>query len=226
MKRIVRIAVIAAAGALTIAASKPTSNWLKTVNVTENGNHVLGNPQATVKLTEYVSYTCSHCGDFHKDADAALKLAYIMPGKGSVEIQHIVRDPIDLTVAMLTNCGKPKGFFQRHNDFMTGQETWLAKLGSTSQAQQARWYKGTLAARMQAVAHDFGFYQIMDKRGFSVGQVNRCLGDSAMAARITKQGVQASENGVNATPSFAINGTVLSGTHNWKSLDPQLAAHF
>jgi protein-disulfide isomerase len=226
MKRIVRIAAIVAAAALTIAAGKPTSNWLKTVKVTENGGHVLGNPEAEVKLTEYVSYTCSHCGDFHKEADAALKLAYVMPGKVSVEIQHVVRDPVDLTVAMLTNCGKPKGFFQRHNNFMTGQDKWLGKMGSTTQAQQARWYGGTMASRFQAVAHDFGFYQIMEKRGFSSAKVNRCLKDQSMAARITNQALQASEAGVNATPSFAINGEVLAATHSWKSLNMQLEASF
>ncbi|MDG2002097.1 MAG: thioredoxin domain-containing protein [Novosphingobium sp.] len=226
MIRTVRIAAIALVAALTMAAGKPTSNWLKTVKITENGGHVLGNPEADVKLTEYVSYTCSHCGNFHREADGALKLAYVMPGKVSVEIQHIVRDPVDLTVALLTNCGETKGFFQRHNDFMAGQDKWLGKIGSTTQAQQARWYSGTIAARMQAIAHDFDFYPIMEKRGFSRADVNRCLGDNAKAIMITNQGTQASELGVEATPSFALDGTLLADTHKWNDLNKLLAARF
>lgn len=226
MKQIVRITAIAAAAVLTIAAGKPASNWLNTVSVTENGDHVLGNPQAKAKLTEYVSYTCSHCGDFHNEADSALKLVYVQPGKVALEIQHIIRDPVDLTVAMLTNCGKPSGFFQRHNDFLSGQEKWLSKIGSINQTQQARWYIGSNSTRLQAVAHDFDFYQIMEKRGYSAAQVNRCLADQAMAKRIDKQTLLASEHGVNSTPSFALNGTVLTGTHNWKNLNEQLATLF
>jgi len=225
MKRIVQIAALAAAAVLTVAAA-PASNWLNTVNVTANGSHVLGNPDAKVKLTEYVSYTCPHCGHFHKEADAALKLIYVQPGKISMEIQHIIRDPVDLTVAMLTNCGKPDGFFQRHNDFMSGQDQWLAKAGSINETQQKRWYYGPLASRMEAVAHDFDFYEIMEKRGFSAAQVDRCLADKDMAQLITQQTVQASDQGVNATPSFAIDGAVLTGTHDWKSLESQLAARF
>jgi protein-disulfide isomerase len=226
MKRIYRIAALALTAALTIAATKPASNWLNTVTVTSNGGHVLGNPEAEVKLTEYVSYTCSHCGDFHKESDAAIKLAYVQPGKVSVEIQHLIRDPVDLTVAMLSNCGKTSGFFQRHNDFMTGQDKWLAKIGSINEAQQARWYHGSLASRLQAVARDFGFYQTMEKRGYTVSRVNRCLADEAMVQRITQQTMQAFELGVKATPAFAINGTVLAGTHDWDGLSTQLAARF
>lgn len=226
MKPIFRIAAIAAAGMLSMAPGKPTSNWLAKVTVTPAGSHVLGNPEAKVKLTEYVSYTCNHCGAFHRQGDGALRLVYVQPGKVSLEIRHLIRDPVDLAAALLTNCGKPGGFFQRHNDFMAGQDKWLAKLDSINQAQQARWYAGTTAARMQAAAHDFGFYRIMEKRGYSAAQVNRCLGDKAMAETITAQTAQASEQGINATPSFALDAVVLAGTHDWNSLESQLAARF
>lgn len=227
MKQIVRIAMLAAAAVLpALATAKPVSNWLQTISVTEAGSHVLGNPQAKVRLTEYVSYTCGHCGTFHTQADSALKLVYVQPGKVSLEIRHVVRDPVDLTVAMLTNCGKPAGFFQRHNDFMTSQNKWLAKLDSVSQAQQARWQSGPVPARLQAVANDFGFHQIMARRGFSTAQVNACLGDKAMVKKLTEQSAQAAEQGVHATPSFALDGVVLAGTHDWSSLQTQLAARF
>ncbi len=226
MKQIVRIAAITAVAVATMAPSKPAPNWLATVNVTAAGSHVLGNPAAKVKLAEYVSYTCSHCGHFHQKADSALKLAYVQPGKLSLEIRHIVRDPVDLTVAMLTNCGKPGGFFIRHNDFMAGQDKWLAKYGSMNQAQQARWYAGPTASRLQAVARDFGFYEIMAKRGYTTSKVNTCLADKTKVDKLTGQTAQAGEQGVNATPSFAVNGVVLAGTHDWDSLQTQLAARF
>jgi protein-disulfide isomerase len=226
MKPIVRIAVLAAAVLLAGATDKPASNWLKTVAVTENGGHVLGNPDAEVKLTEYVSYTCPHCASFHRKADVGIKIVYVQPGKISLEIQHFIRDPVDLAVAMLTNCGEPSGFYRKHSEFLASQDKWLAKAGSINQAQQQRWYNGTLGARMQAVAHDFDFYKIMERRGLSISEVNRCLADQAMADKLASQRAQAIELGVNATPSFAIDGVLLTATHDWDALAPQLKARF
>lgn len=226
MKPIARLALLAAAAALSIGAASPKGNWLATVNISKSGSHVLGNPDAKVKLTEYVSYTCPHCATFDKEADGALKLVYVQPGKISLEISHFIRDPVDLTVAMLTNCGQPKYFFVRHSEFMATQNKWLAKLDSISEAQQDRWYNGPMPARMRAVASDFGFYKIMEKHGLSTADVNRCLADTAKAETITGQTVKASEKGVKGTPSFAINGEVLVGTHSWKALSKQLDEQF
>ena len=106
--RIVKLAAIAAAMLLPIAGGHAApANWTTTVAVTPSGGHVLGNPAAAHKLTEYISYTCPHCAQFDREASDPLRIYYVMSGKLSVEVRHFVRDPIDLTVAMLTNCGAP-----------------------------------------------------------------------------------------------------------------------
>jgi protein-disulfide isomerase len=58
----------------------------------------------------------------------------------------------------------------------------------------------------------------------SRGQVDRCLSDAAVLARITAQTERAGELGVDSTPSFAINGSVLTGTHEWSLLAAQIDA--
>ncbi len=228
MMRFMRMATVAVAGlASLVAVAAPAAekaNWTATVTVTENGSHVLGNPDAPVKLTEFVSYTCPHCATFQREADAPMRLAYVMPGKLSVKIQHIVRDPIDLTVAMLVNCGDPDGFFKRHHIFLHDQDKWLTKMGGTSEAQRKRWQSGEIASRLQAIADDFDFYAIMAHLGYSRGAVNRCLADKATAERIVAQGEAARKLGVAGTPSFALNGALLAATHDWQSLNVQLSA--
>src|SRR5690606_26378810 len=126
--------------------------WLATVAVGADGTHVLGNPDATVKLDEFISYTCPHCANFEKQAEAPIRLAYVMPGKLSVRIVHLIRDPVDLTVAMLTNCGDPAGFFLRHQIFLQSQDKWLARMDGMTDAQRQRWTSGDLPARMRAIA--------------------------------------------------------------------------
>jgi protein-disulfide isomerase len=190
------------------------------------GSQVLGNPAAKVRLTEFISYTCPHCAHFHKEADGALKLGYVLPGKVSIEIRHLVRDPVDLSAALLTNCGDPKRFFGNHNAFLQSQDRWIETMGKASDGQKTRWTSGSIASRMKAIANDFGFYRMMEQRGYRRSDLDRCLGDEAMTRRLTAQTQEAVKDGVEGTPSFMIDGTLLAGTHDWQSLSAQLQARF
>src|SRR5918993_6039985 len=102
LSTIVKAAALAAVALL--ASGQTNRNW-NTVVTEVAGAHRIGNPEAKVKLVEYVSYTCPHCAQFTRDADDRLKLAYIMPGNLSLEVRHLIRDPVDLTAVMLVNCG-------------------------------------------------------------------------------------------------------------------------
>jgi hypothetical protein len=222
--RTIRITALLALAALGIAAAPPHGNWTATVTQGPDGAFTLGNPAAKVKLTEYVSYTCSHCANFHKEADAKLRLAYVPQGKVAVTVEQVLRNPIDLTIAMLTNCGDPKTFFTRHNAFMATQDKWLAKYDGFTPAQTARWTSGPVPTRLRAIASDFDFYAIAAHWSYSRPQVDKCLGDAATLKRVTAQTEAASAKGVDSTPSFAINGEVLADTHDWTLLVPQIDA--
>lgn len=224
MNRLTKLLTLGAVAALSLAAGKPATNWNTAVAVTPSGSHVLGNPAAKLKLTTFVSYTCPHCAHFEVEADAPLRLAYVRPGKVSVEVRHMLRDPIDLTVAMLTNCGTKDKFFLNHGMFMRSQATWMKPMMTANQAQRTRWTSGDLAARNRAIASDLHFYQIMATRGYDRITVDRCLADKAMADRLARQAQAASDLGVMKTPSFAINGSLLVGTGEWSELQPQIDA--
>ena len=227
--RKVHIAVLALAGLVLTAAgpaAKPAkTSWNTTVIRTPQGTHVLGNPAAKVRLTQFVSYTCSHCAQFEEEADAALRANFVAQGKTAVEVRHFVRDPVDLTVTLLTNCGAPAKFFRNHTAFMRSQAKWIGPLENPSAAQAARWSSGTFAQRTKVIARDFGFYPIMASRGYTAAQVDRCLADEALANRLAADTDLAQRSlRVTGTPSFAIDGAVLAGTHNWETLRPQLDA--
>lgn len=206
------------------AAKPPARNWNIAIAETPQG-HQLGNPAAKVKLTQFVSYTCPHCAAFEAQADASLRLAFIATGKGSVEVRNFVRDPVDLTAALLTNCGPADKFFLNHAAFMRSQAAWIAPLASPTPAQRARWSGGAFAQRTRAIAKDFGFYRIMQTRGYTALQVDKCLADEALAQRLATSTEEAATTlFVTGTPSFAIDGVVLTGTHSWGALRPQLDA--
>jgi protein-disulfide isomerase len=222
--RSIRLFALLALASLGVAASAPHGNWNATVTQGSDGAYTLGNPAAKVKLTEYVSYTCPHCAHFHKEADPLLRLSYVPQGKVSVRVEQVLRNPIDLTVAMLTNCGDTRTFFTRHNAFMAGQEKWLAKYDDFTPAQTARWTSGSVPDRLRAIASDFDFYTIVAHWSTSRAQADKCLGDAAVLKRVTAQTEAASALGVDSTPSFAINGQVQADTHDWQTLKSQIDA--
>lgn len=223
-----RLIALIAGAALTLGAApaKRTLNWGPVVAVTPAGSHVYGNPQAKVKLTEWMSYTCPHCAHFESEGAPPIRLQLVMPGKLQFEIRHLVRDPIDMTVALLTHCGTPDKFLMNHIVFLRTQSTWIQPLMNPSQAQRVRWETGDYATRSRNIAGDFHLYDIMATRGYSRVQVDRCLSDKAMADRLAAQTKDASERGISGTPSFAIDDIVLAGTHDWHLLEPQLLARF
>ncbi|GEN99339.1 thiol-disulfide oxidoreductase [Novosphingobium sediminis] len=236
MMKIVGLFLAAFCGAaLLTAASKPAPkpalppaakvNWNNVVSRTPLDSHLLGNPDAPVKLVEYISYTCPHCAHFEQESDVQLRVGFISSGKGSIEVRSYVRDGIDLTVALLTHCGPPSKFFANHSTFLRHQTTWMAPLASLTDGQKARWSNPDFASRTRAIAADLGLYSLMEARGYDRPQVDRCLADKPLAERLAQHTKDATEKDfVNGTPSFLLNGVPLSGTYSWAALKPQIEA--
>lgn len=213
----------ALAGIALLASGQTNRNWPTVVTQTPDGAHRIGNPDAKVKLVEYVSYTCPHCAEFVREADDRIKLAYVTPGSVNLEVRHLIRDPVDLTVVMLANCGPASKFPLNHSTFMLQQAKWIAPLSSPTAAQRTRWTSGDGPSRRRAIAGDFGFYKIMEGRGYRRTDVDRCLSDEAAAARFAEQSQKDWDRpGIDSTPSFSINGVVMPGTHSWSTLEQQL----
>lgn len=221
LKRLAVPFALVACLALTGATKR---DWNGTV-VRADGAHAIGNPAAPQTLTEFVSYTCPHCGDFARTGDEALKIAYVSPGKLRLKIRHIVRDPVDLTAALLTWCGEPDKFPRNHAAIMHAQPRWLSVARSATPAQRNRWSSGDLPSRTRAIAADLGFYAVMEPRGYSRAALDRCLSDTAMAKRLSENSERDSTRfNVAGTPSFAIDGKLLPGVHSWDDLQRRLGA--
>lgn len=223
-----KILAIAIAATLTIGAAPQGggTNWNTTTRVTPAGTHILGNPAATTRLVEFVSYTCSHCATFEQQAGGALRTAYVTPGKLSVEVRSFLRNPVDLTASLLTSCGAPSRFFGNHTAFMRSQATWMARAENISpEKRQQRWSTGEFAARTRAMASDLGFYDMMIARGYDRPAIDRCLADEAKAQQFAAATQEAQKLGIPGTPSFMLNDVLLAGTHDWRTLEPQIRTH-
>lgn len=223
--KLAKLAIVAAALALTTANTPPHGNWNTTVAATPRA-HVVGNPQAKTTLAEFVSYTCPHCGMFAIQGDPALKLAYIGPGHIKLEVRPVIRNVVDLVITTLAQCGPQEKFLQNHAMFMTRQSSWLTKAERATPAQTQLWSQGN-AAGFRAMASALDFYGMMAQRGYERTQIDACLADSKkMQQIVANTRADAKEFGVRATPSFTINGKLLEDVHSWQQLEPALKKHF
>lgn len=200
-------------------------NWHAVIEETDRG-FLIGNPRADVRLIEFVSYTCGHCANFAVEGEPALDLALLMPGEMNLEVRSVIRNALDLTVSLLVACGDTSKFKDRHRAFMTSQSQWLAKARQSPASQQAIWARGDRNARMN-MASSLDLDDKLVKSGQSIAEVNACLMDDAAARALIDNGnADAAEFKVTGTPSFALDGKLLEGVHNWSALYPVLSERF
>jgi len=206
-----------------VAAQNASSNWSDRVTRSEMGGHILGNPLAKTRVIEYMSYTCAHCARFENDAKGPLRKLFISKGTTSFELRNSVRDPVDLAVALLARCGGKNSFFGNHSALLSRQSVWLGKATSASEAVQKGWYEGDFDSRLKKIASDLGLYAEMASLNLNKAKADQCLADKAAQQAIlamTKYGNETVE--IEGTPSFTVNGSLLSGVHDWKTLEQRL----
>lgn len=220
-RRIFGFGALALLLAFPLPAAAP--DWTRTVNVSPERGYVLGNPDAPVRLVEYLSYTCSHCAAFSAEASQTLKRGYVAGGKVSIEIRHALRDRFDLVAALLARCDGPAKFFGHSEAILAAQSVWMAQAQRYGESEAAQTQKPSGAELLFATAQGSGLAGLMIKRGMTVARVKRCLADPAQQAAVTAMADGAwNKLKIAGTPSFLLNGTLLTRTASWAALRPQL----
>ncbi len=198
-------------------------DWTTTVSETADGGFVLGNPNAPVKLVEYLSLTCSHCAEFASHAFAPLRDGYIKKGTVSFEVRNYVRDPIDVSAALVTRCNGAEPYFQMTEQMLAGQNEMLAKAQGISQVQFEQISKLPPADQFRAIAAAVGIDQFARQRGIGSDKVSQCLGDKAALDKLVAMQKFANEQlKLEGTPTFLINGAVVPNIGTWEALKPHL----
>lgn len=149
----------------------------------------LGKEDAPVKIVEYMSMTCPHCAHFATTTFDQIKKKYIDTGKVRFIIREFPFDPRAAAAFMLARCAPPEEYFPMVEMLFKQQVTWAA-------ADDGR------AALLQ-----------MSKlAGFTEDSFTKCLTNQKLLDDVNSVRERgAKEFGVNATPTFLINGKRYAG---------------
>lgn len=210
-------------GAPIAAVPAPAgTSWSDTVAETPVGGFVRGNPDAPVKLIEYASFTCPHCAEFAKTADEALGKT-VDTGKVSFEFRNLIRDPLDITMALVARCGGKEPFFSLAHQLFANQAQTFATLQAKGEAA----YQGAMAAppaqRFIKLAELAGLIDFAKQRGITESQARACLADIGKAEALAKANeVAVKEYDVQGTPTLIMNGNKLDNIATWPDLEARL----
>lgn len=155
------------------------------------GDRAAGNAGAKVVVHEWFSLTCSHCAEFQKTTFPQVQKDLIETGR----IRYVWRDyPLDqvaLVAAMVARALPPERYEPFISTLLATQDRWAFARGVNSTAE---------LAKIAALAG-------MPRPVFDATVADTALKTAILAAQDDAE----KKLGINSTPSFIINGRLVSG---------------
>ena len=206
------------------AAERPASgDWSEAVTPTNEGGFLMGNPNAEVKLVEFASMTCPHCAAFDETGMTPLVDKYVKSGKVSFEMRNYVRDPYDITAALIARCNGARTFFPLTEALFEKQADWTGKLQQVPPAELEGLQTMGPEQQFTTIAKWAGFQQFAAQRGIPTAKSSQCLTDQNEINRLVQMnGDAVSQYNIPGTPSFLINGKMVEKAADWKTLEPAI----
>lgn len=151
----------------------------------------MGKADAPVTVIEYASFTCPHCAAFEAEVFPEIKKAYIDTGKVRFILREVYFDRYGLWASMVARCGGEMRFFGVAEMLFKDQKQWLNGQDPAATAENLR--------------------KIGRSAGMTDAELNACLSDEATAtALVDWYNANQVRDGIEATPSFIINGEKVS----------------
>ena len=110
-------------------------DWTRVAVRTPEGGFRMGNPNAPVKVVEYLSLTCPHCAAFAHEGSAGL-VGYVRTGRVSIEYRNYILNGVDVSAALLVRCASPVNYFAMSHALLGSQQSWMGRVSGISQQQR------------------------------------------------------------------------------------------
>lgn len=202
------------------AVPAPAGGWTEQVSVTPDGGYRMGNPDAPVKLIEYGSRTCPHCGHLAQAGMPDIK-RWVGTGKLSYEFRDFAIHPMDVAAILLGRCNGPASFFPILEGMFADQENTLPKLEKLPDGFEQQMQGKTVNQQAAIWADYLGYKTFVGQRGVPSAKADQCLADSKAVDKIGTDLQAEQAAGIDSTPSFILNGDKL-GSLDWEALKAKL----
>ncbi len=183
---------LALSGNVAFAQSRAAEGSVDAAKVAEPGKlkeMIYGKEDAPVTIVEYASLTCPHCADFTLNTFPKIKEKYIDTGKARLIFREFPFDPRATAAFMLARCAPEERYFPMVNVFFQQLQQWaMAQDGEAA------------------------LLQIAKLAGFTQESFQACLTNQELLDDINGVRERGSSYGVNATPTFFINGQKYAGS--------------
>ncbi|TCO73286.1 thioredoxin domain-containing protein [Rhodovulum euryhalinum] len=203
------LTALAALGGLWITAAPSLGpiSAAQAQEVAQVAPFTLGDPGAPIKLEEFASFTCGHCGTFHDEVFKKLKAEYIDTGKVHFTYHEVYWDPYAIWAGLLARCGGETRFFGIVSMLYEKQRDWIDPKDPQKTAGNLR--------------------QIGRTAGLADDQMEACLSDAALATALRDHSAETTAKaGVTGTPALVIDGQLYKNMRYRdlkKILDEKLA---
>jgi protein-disulfide isomerase len=164
-------------------------------------DRILGKPDAPITIIEYASLTCPHCAHFDVTVLPKLKEKWIDTGKAKLILRDYPLDEPALRAAMVARCAPADRFYPLIDTFFAQQEQWVT----------SRDYRAALE-------------KLVKLGGMSDKEFKGCISDKKLEDQVAQSRLTASQQlGVDATPTFFINGKKFDGAPTVEAFDQALS---
>lgn len=195
-------AIFAAFALLGLAASLAACKPAGGSGGAAAGDMSLGNPTAKVTVLEYASLGCPICAKWNSDNFAAFKAKYVDTGRVHYVLKEMLTgdEPVAAAGFLLARCAGKDKYFQVV-DSVWRQEQDLLESGRGADERD----------RLMKVG---------ESAGLSDPQINACItDDNALTALNKRVNDAATAAKIDSTPTFVINGKVLTGDQPMSAID-------
>lgn len=163
---------------------EPSSRVCASGSVPVDGN-ICGDEDAPVKIIEYSNYQCPWCGRFARETEPEIEREYVATGKVQLEFRNVaVEGQASGLTAEAAECANEQGQFWAYHDMLYENPQNFS------------------VGVLKGFAGELG----LDREAF-----DECLDSHKYIDVIRQQREQAAEAGVEGTPSFLVNGTLVPG---------------
>lgn len=160
----------------------------------DNTFPVLGNPDAKVTVIEFADFQCPFCSQWQKSIFPLLKSEYIDTGKVKFAyFDFAFLGPESNQAAEAASCARDQGKFWEYHD----------KLFASQGGENV------------GVFSDEKLKLFASELKLNTTQFNKCLSEDTYAGDVDRKLQQASEYGIDSTPTVLINGWKYPGVSPW-----------